>query len=84
MKEITECSGVIGQGNSTIFSKLDFTSGFWQMQLMRNCKHLQPSPFQPRPISMDHFTDGSSALPHQFSVTHGKCAEKHFKHHHVH
>jgi hypothetical protein len=33
MKEITECIGNIGQANSTIFSMLDLTSGFWQMQL---------------------------------------------------
>jgi hypothetical protein len=33
MKEITECIGDIGRANSTIFSTLDYTSGFWQMQL---------------------------------------------------
>jgi hypothetical protein len=33
MKEITECIGNIGQANSTIFTTLDLTSGFWQMHL---------------------------------------------------
>ena len=33
MKEITECIGDISRANSTIFSTLDLTSGFWQMQL---------------------------------------------------
>jgi hypothetical protein len=33
MKEITECIGDIGRANSTVFSTLDLTSGFWQMQL---------------------------------------------------
>jgi Reverse transcriptase (RNA-dependent DNA polymerase) len=33
MKEIMEFIGDIGRANSTIFSMLDLTSGFWQMQL---------------------------------------------------
>jgi len=33
MKEITECIGDIGTADSTIFTTLDLTSGFWQMQM---------------------------------------------------
>jgi hypothetical protein len=33
MKEITQYIGDIGRANSTIFSLLDLTSDFWQMQL---------------------------------------------------
>ncbi len=33
MKEITECISDIGRANSTIFSTLDLTSGFWIIQL---------------------------------------------------
>jgi hypothetical protein len=40
MKEITECIGNIGRANSTIFSTLDLTSGFWQMQLEDKSQHL--------------------------------------------
>jgi len=40
MKEITECIGDIGRANSTIFSMLDLTSGFWQMKLSDDLQNL--------------------------------------------
>ncbi len=40
MKEITECIGDIGQANSTIFSTIDLSSGFWQMQLDKKSQPL--------------------------------------------
>jgi len=40
MKEITECIGDIGRANSTIFSTLYLTSGFWQMKLDEDSQHL--------------------------------------------
>ncbi len=33
MKEISECIGDISRANSSIFTTLDLTSGFWQMKL---------------------------------------------------
>ena len=33
MKDVSECIGEIGRSNSTIFSTLDLTAGFWQMLL---------------------------------------------------
>jgi hypothetical protein len=33
MKEINECIGDIGRANSSIFTTMDLTSGFWQMKL---------------------------------------------------
>jgi Reverse transcriptase (RNA-dependent DNA polymerase) len=40
MNEITECIGDIGRANSTIFTTLDLTSGFWQMQLDEDLQKL--------------------------------------------
>jgi hypothetical protein len=40
MKEITECIGNIGRANSNIFTTLDLTSGFWQMQLDEDSQQL--------------------------------------------
>ena len=40
MKEITECIGHIGRANSNIFTMLDLTSGFWQMQLDEDSQKL--------------------------------------------
>jgi hypothetical protein len=40
MKEITECIGDIGTANSNIFTTLDLTSGFWQMQLDEDSQNL--------------------------------------------
>ncbi len=43
MKEITECIGDIPRANSTIFSTLNLTSGFWQMQLDEKSQPLTAS-----------------------------------------
>jgi hypothetical protein len=40
MKEMTECIGDISRANSTIFTMLDLTSGFWQMQLDEDSQKL--------------------------------------------
>jgi hypothetical protein len=40
MKEITECIGDIGRADSTIFTTLDLTSGFWHMQLDEDSQKL--------------------------------------------
>ncbi len=40
IKEIPECIGDIGRADYTIFTTLDLTSGFWQMQLDKDSQKL--------------------------------------------
>ena len=40
IKEINECIGDIGKAESTIFTTLDLTSGFWQMHMHPKDSHL--------------------------------------------
>lgn len=39
MHDVNECVAEIGRSGSTIFSTMDLTSGFWQMQLKPDIKH---------------------------------------------
>ena len=40
MKEVNKCISDIGRGNSTIFTTIDLTSGFWQMPIDKLDSHL--------------------------------------------
>jgi len=40
MKDINECIGDIGKAESTIFSTMDLTSGFWQLPLAKKSRSL--------------------------------------------
>jgi hypothetical protein len=84
MKEITECIGDIGRANSTIFSTLDLTSGFWQMQLDEKSQHLTAFTIPGQGPDLDHITNGPIRLPGQFSMFNGRSAKKYFKCHCLH
>ena len=38
MRDVTDCIHEIGKANSTLFSTIDLTSGFWQMVLKPECR----------------------------------------------
>ncbi len=76
MKEITECIGDIGWANSTIFTTLDLTSGFWQMQLDEDSQKLTADHFRQRPISLDH-AHGTFGLPGKLPMINGRGAKGH-------
>jgi hypothetical protein len=72
MKEITECIGDIGRANSTIFSTLDLTSGFWQMKMDEDLQPLTT-------FTIPGKGQFSSQFSGQFSKIDGGCFEKYQK-----
>jgi hypothetical protein len=73
MKEITECIRDIGRANSTIFTTLDLTSRFWQMQLDEDSQKLTAFTISGK----DHFTHGTLGLPSEFPTLNGRSIERH-------
>jgi len=72
MKEISECIGDIGQSNSSIFTTLDLTSGFWQMKLDPESQPLTAFTIPSRgQISLDHLTHGITRMPGKFPEADG-------------
>jgi len=65
MMEFTECISDIGQDNSTIFTMLDLTSGFWQMQLDGDSQKLTTFtiPSKVSSIGSPHLWDSWDAQP---------------------
>ncbi len=66
MKEITECIGDIGRANSTIFTMLDLTSGFWQMQLDEFPEIDSFHHSRQGSVPLDHLTHGTLGVPGKF------------------
>ncbi len=78
MKEITECIGDIGRANSNIFTTLDLTSGFWQMQLDRGLPEADSFHHSgQRPVPLDHVTHGTFGLPGKLPTTNGRGTTGH-------
>jgi len=77
MKEITECIGDIGWANSTIFTMLDLTSGFWQMQLDEDSQKL--TAFTIPGKGQFHWITSPMGLlvPSKFPTLNGRSIERH-------
>jgi hypothetical protein len=59
MKGFTQCIGNFRRANSTIFTTLDLTSGFWQMELDEDSQKLTVGQ---GPVPLDHLTHGTIRL----------------------
>jgi hypothetical protein len=85
MKEIRECIGDIGRANSSIFTTLDLTSGFWQMKLDPESQPLTAFYHpEPRTISLDHLTHGPARLPSELPEVNGTSSTRIEPHTHIH
>jgi len=76
MKEITECIGDIGRANSTMFSTLDLTSGFWKMPLDEKSQCLTAFTI-PGQGKYQLMTSPTGLLGCLASLPHGRCLAQH-------
>jgi len=79
MKENTECIGDIGRSNSTIFTTLDQTSGFWQMQLDEDSQKLTAFTILGKGQFHWIITHGTFGLPGKLPTTDGRSTTGHSK-----
>ncbi len=78
MKEITECIGDIGWAISNIFTMLDLTSGFWQMQLDEDSQKLTAFTIPGKgQFPLDHLTHGTLGVPGKFPMLNGRNIKRH-------
>ena len=71
LRTVDECIAEIGRLKSKVFSMLDLTSGFWQVPLKEEHRHLSAFTRRPAAVRVERDADGSHLFTLAIRAPHG-------------